>query len=74
MPAAEFACARPLVQYTGRNNTIRGTYRLGAGAARGGGRARRAASAVASNVGGCGGRKKGDGERGEDGEAREHVC
>ena len=53
------------------------TYGLSARAARGGGTAAApgGGAAVASDVGGCGGRKKGEGERGERGEAREvHLC
>ena len=47
------------------------TYGLGAGAAC----RRRGAHAPgrAGDVDGCGGRKKGEGERGEDGEAGEHL-
>lgn len=48
------------------------TYRLSATAARSSGRVA-ATGFAASVVGGCGGRKEGEGEHGEDSEAREHL-
>lgn len=48
------------------------TYGLSAAAARSSGRTAAAGSA-ASVVGGCGGRKEGEGKHGEGNEAREHL-
>lgn len=68
--AAEEACAigvsASVQMYVCSDSRSRRAYVLSAGAA---GRRRRVIGR-----GGCGGRKKGKGERGEDSEAGEHIC
>ena len=70
-PAAELAYRISNALVYEVNMRERWTHRLGAVTARG--RGGPAVAASAGNVRGCGGRKKGEGERGEECEAGEHL-